>query len=304
MAATVTPTSITRGGERRLLLLAVVCGLLLVGLYVLMVRTGWGQRLDDDALDGRTTREVVVRATDRLLDTISITSLVASGGVIVLVAIARLRPHVAVVAVGVVGGANVTTQLLKRSLSRPDLAGGPDALGGPSFPSGHSTVAMSLAVALLLVVPARFRAVTAAAVLGYAALIGTGTVTAGWHRPSDVLGGYLVAIGWAALGALAVIVWRGAVPTRGQPRATAFLSPIVIGTAIALLLVGFVGFGVVIVAERQGRLDAVDLDEAYTAALVTIVGVGILLVSALVVALRRVDLDPTPDEERAGVAGS
>ena len=46
-----TPQVVARGGERRLLLLAVVCALVLAGIFVVMVRTGWGQRLDDAALD-------------------------------------------------------------------------------------------------------------------------------------------------------------------------------------------------------------------------------------------------------------
>jgi membrane-associated phospholipid phosphatase len=280
----------------------VTCALLLVLAYGVMVRTGWGQRLDDGALTGRTTHESVVGATDRLLNTISVTSLAVAAGVIVLIALVRRRPHLALVSLGVIVGANVTTELLKRALSRPDLAGGPDPLGGASFPSGHTTVAMSLAVAVVLISPARHRVVAGLLGFTYAALVGAGTVTAGWHRPSDVAAGYLVAVGWGALGALAVLIWRGAVPTRGMPRDSTVLPPVLLGIAIVALVIGFFGFGVVIVAERQGRLDAVVLDESYGLALVAVIGAGLLLMTALVVALHNADLDPTHDEARAGFA--
>lgn len=292
MAATPTPQTVTRGGERRLLLLAVVCAALLVVAYAVMVRTSLGQEIDDTALEGRTTRASVIHATDDLLNTISVTSLAVAGVAIMAIAVARRRLHLAVVAVVAVGGANLVTQLLKRSLPRPDLFAGPESLGGPSFPSGHATVAMSLAVALVLVVPARWRAATAVLGFGYAVLVGTGTVTAGWHRPSDVVGAYLVAIGSGALGAMAVIIWRGATPSRRTQSMAALVSPIVVVIGIALLAAAFVGFGILIVAQRQGRLDAVQLDEAYAGALLAIIGAGTLLVAAFVRALRNVTLDP------------
>lgn len=272
-------------------------------LYVVMVRTGWGQRLDNAAVAGRTTRETVLRATDRVLNTISAGSLVLAGTAIALLAFARRRPHLAVTAVGVVAGANITTQLLKRALTRPELAGEPDPLLGGSYPSGHSTVAMSLAVALILVVPARWRSATAVVACGYAALVGTGTVTAGWHRPSDVIAGYLVAIAWAAFGTMALIAWQGAVVARGTSSRLPLLPPVLVGGGVAFLSVGLLGFAAVVVADRERELDAVDLEGSYALALVSIVGVALLLVAALVVALRRVDLDPTAEEERdAGVA--
>ena len=193
---------------RRLVGLAVFCAVSLVVLYVVAVRTGWGQRIDNAALAGRTTRPTVQRATAHLLDTITLSSLVLGSAVIGLIAMARRRVHLAVTAGALLLVANVTAQVLKdRVLARPPLVV-PNPLG-PSFPSGHATVAMSLAVALVLVVPARLRATTAIGGLLYACAVGTGTVTAGWHRPSDVIGGYLVAIGTGAAAVAALVVWRG-----------------------------------------------------------------------------------------------
>jgi membrane-associated phospholipid phosphatase len=278
-------------GERRLVILVIACVLLLGALYFVAVRTEWGQRLDDAALDGRTTRANVLRATERLLDPISITSLAVVGAGIAVIAVARRRPHLAVMALLVIGGANLTTQVLKRDLlTRPDLLGEADRLGGASFPSGHATVAMSIVVALILVVPARMRGPTAAFGFVYAALVGMGVVTAGWHRPSDVMAAYLVAVGWAAGAAALLIIWRGAARARLGADRLPVLPPVVVGLGLGLLVVGF----------RQQQLDVVELDEAYGGAMAAIVGVGVLLISALLFALRNVMLDPIADEEQAG----
>ena len=62
--------------------------------------------------------------------------------------------------------------------------------------SGHTTAVASIAIAYAFAVPARLRALTfvAGAVLVFA--VGVSVVTIGWHYPSDVLGGLLVAGGW------------------------------------------------------------------------------------------------------------
>lgn len=294
----------TTADRRRdwLLALALLSAVLLVVLYVVAVRTAWGQRLDDASLDGRTARPVVLHATSRLLDTISLSSLALLGGAATAVAVARRRVHLALAAAVVVVGANVTSQILKHVvLGRPDLLGSPEPLG-PSFPSGHTTIAMSLALAFVLVVPARARAVTALCGLVYACLIGTGTVTAGWHRPSDVMGGFLVVMMWAGLTTATLLRSRGASPEReaahlGEP----VVSPTLAWTGAALLALAFSGFVVVYLAIRQDRLDAVRLDGAYAAALVAIVGVGLVLMAALLAALRGVGLDPPSESfSRAG----
>ena len=65
------------------------------------------------------------------------------------------RPRQAVAAAVLVGGANLTTQMLKELLEhhryQPILGWG--QIGPTAFPSGHSTAAMAMALALVLVVP-------------------------------------------------------------------------------------------------------------------------------------------------------
>jgi len=280
----------------RLACFAVVCGLLLVALYVVATRTHWGQTVDDAALDGRTTRATVLTATNRVLNTISIASLVLGSAAIVLVAFARRRPHLAIAAAAVILGSNATTQVLKKVLlGRPDLVGRPDPLGMlNTLPSGHSTVAMALAVGLVIVVPARARPIAALGGLVYATFVGAGTVTAGWHRPSDVVGAYLVVMVWAGGSLALLIVTEGAERTR-QARLLqriSSISPFFAGVGVGLLLGAMLGVAGTLVAAREQQLDAVNLGAAYAASIATIAGVALVLFVVLLSMLRDLSLDP------------
>ena len=124
--------------------------------------------------------------SDRLLRTISVGSLAFFGAAIMAVAMARGRWHLALGAGAVIVGANVTTEVFKALVHRPHLVSNP-LISFNTLPSGHSTVAASLAAALVLVVPVRLRPL--AATLGglYAGGIAAMTLAAGWHRPSDAV---------------------------------------------------------------------------------------------------------------------
>lgn len=130
------------------------------------------------------------------------------------IALWRRRPQEALAAAIVVAGANVTTELLKVALAHPRYQPvlNPEEVGYAAFPSGHATAAASIAVAYLLVVPARWRAATALLGAGFVFAVGCSVVVLDWHFPSDVLGGLLVAAGW---GFAALAVLRAAGPPRG-----------------------------------------------------------------------------------------
>jgi hypothetical protein len=185
--------------------------------------------------------------------------------------------------------------LKKVVLDRPDLVGRPDTLGlTNSFPSGHSTVAMSLAVALVLVVPARARLAAAFGGLAYATLVGAGTVTAGWHRPSDVIGAYLVVMVWAGCSVALLIGTEGTVrarPARLLARVPS-LSPFFGGVGVGLLLGAMIGVGGTLVAARENELDAVNFGLAYAASITAIGGVALVLLVLLLGMLRDLSLDP------------
>jgi membrane-associated phospholipid phosphatase len=144
------------------------------------------------------------------------------------IAFLRGRSRDALAAALVVAGANVTTQLLKVLLAHPrvKLAIGGDPLQPNTFPSGHTTGAASIAIAYAFVVPAALRKATLALGAAFTLAMGSSVVTIGWHYPSDVLGGVLVAAMWgfavlAAMRAIADRASRLTVRERQSPRPAA-----------------------------------------------------------------------------------
>ena len=166
-------------------------------------------------------------------------------GAIFLVAVAllRRRPLMALLVPVILGGANLTTQLLKPALADLrviDLYGVATVYPG-SWPSGHATAAMSLALCCVLVVGSELRPLAALLGAGYAIAVGYALVALGWHLPSDVLGGYLVAATFTLLGtaALARLEPRLPEPATSADRSLAMLSPPALATSsIALLAAG------------------------------------------------------------------
>src|SRR5437588_3578857 len=122
--------------------------------------------------------------------------------VAVAIAFARGRARLAVAVGASLLGANATTQVLKPLLAQTRahwMIHSEIPISAASWPSGHATAAMSLALAFLLVVPARWRPVVASLGAGFAVAVCYSFLTLGWHYPSDVLGGYLVALTWTQL---------------------------------------------------------------------------------------------------------
>lgn len=102
-------------------------------------------------------------------------------------------------AVVVVAGANITTQLLKVVFEHVRNKAWEHGFSMPwsnSFPSGHTTAAASIAVALLLVVPAGYRLLAAGVGAALTAVVGLSVVVLGWHYSSDVVGALLVVAAW------------------------------------------------------------------------------------------------------------
>src|SRR3954452_18945803 len=132
--------------------------------------------------------------------------LVLAGIALVAVALVRGRPRVAAAVPGILIGANVTTQPLKPALAYPRFSEwlGDRQIGDGSWPSGHSTAAMAIALCAVLVAPQRLRPAVAAVGAVFAVAIAYSLVTLGWHWPSDVLGGFLVAAAWTLVAVAAL----------------------------------------------------------------------------------------------------
>jgi membrane-associated phospholipid phosphatase len=174
--------------------LAVLSALALLALVRVFLQSERGQVVDNL---GRDTA-VAGTAADYSQDFLTVVStgfVAACLAGLLLVAVLQRHWQSALGAVVVVGGANLTTQLLKDVLTRPDY--GVDVGAGNSLPSGHTTVAASLGAAALLVTPHRWRPLVALLAAGYTAATGVATLLGGWHRPSDVLAAVTVVAVWS-----------------------------------------------------------------------------------------------------------
>jgi membrane-associated phospholipid phosphatase len=277
---------------RRLLALAIACAVLVGLLYLFFVCTRLGQRIDDAAVNGRSTLAAdKVQDADDLLQTVDIASVVLLGGAVALVAVARGRLLLGVAAVALIGAANLTTQAMKAVLPRSDLVPGrAELIIGQSMPSGHTTVAASIVVAAVLVAPRRLRGPVAVVGALYAAAVGVATLTAGWHRPSDAVAAFAVVVAWGAAAAWFVAAERPGASLPRQP-STPLATPVLVALGVGLSAAAFTGLVAVLAARRLGRLDAIDLVQAYAGATVAITGSALLLVGLFLAALRPVALD-------------
>ena len=219
-------------------LLAVV-----VAIYLAFVTTEAGQRIENAALHASSLRGDSVRADSlAYLNQVSIVTFVAAMTAVALIGLLRRRPGLGVLAVGVMGAAALTAQGLKVILPRPELIDGPAWLLRNSFPSGTATVAASIGIAAMMVVPDRLRWLTLVAAAALAAIIGQATQVTGWHRASDALGGVALAAAFGCLGLLA-LARIGYV----QPSAAGRVHPRVF-SALLIVVAGSVALGVFLVA--------------------------------------------------------
>ncbi len=187
------------------LVAAVACVVALGWTYWGFVRTSTGQFADESAwreAGGATVRTSLPFL--RFLDTLPAISLVVAAGSILFVALARRRYTAAVVAVAVILGSNLTTQLLKNVVfDRPDR--GVATLEFNSLPSGHTTLAASAAAAVFLIVTPRWRPFTAVTGGAFSISAGAATYLNLWHRPADVVAALLVVGTWTLVGGLIVM---------------------------------------------------------------------------------------------------
>jgi len=182
-----------------------------VVLWRFFVRGERGQLFDTVALEGNAIgQDRVDGLANTVLNAVSFASLAVATVVVAVIALARGRVLLTLVVTAFVATANVVTQVLKHGLYRPDFGVDPERVtAGNSFPSGHATVAMSVVIALVLVVPPKARGVVAILGAVYAAFAGVATMSLGWHRPSDVAGAVLIVGGCAALACLMLVLAHG-----------------------------------------------------------------------------------------------
>jgi membrane-associated phospholipid phosphatase len=181
-----------------------------IALWDFFVHSEHGQELDTIALTGNSIGQShVSRVTETVLNTMSVVSIAVAVVILVFIALLRGRVLTAIVALLLIAGANITTQVLKAGLYRPRY--GVDQMReavGNSFPSGSTTAAAAVVVALIFVLPAKIRGLAALVGAAFAALVGVATLSAGWHRPSDAIAALLIVGGWACAGGLILLLFQ------------------------------------------------------------------------------------------------
>lgn len=111
------------------------------------------------------------------------------------------RRH-ALAAAAILVGTSASCVVLKTVLGRLDPLHGDAARGvGEFFPSVHTGAAAGAALGLTVLAVGGLRLPTAFAAAAYIAAVGTASIVAGGHFPSDVGGALLVAAAWGSLAA-------------------------------------------------------------------------------------------------------
>jgi hypothetical protein len=192
--------------ERRFTGLFLVWLAAFAAVYLTVVTTELGQRLENLALNAAALRTDAERQAgfDRLAQ-ISVLAFALTLGVLLAISLIRGRFGAGVAIALLMGGSVLTAEILKRALVRPELVDGPGWLLRNSYPSGTAAVAAAMAVGAILISPDRLRWIVVPLGAIYAAVVSDATQTTGWHRLSDTVGGVLVvlAVGSAGLAVLA-----------------------------------------------------------------------------------------------------
>jgi membrane-associated phospholipid phosphatase len=230
------------------LVVALLAASAVVAVHRFFVGTSLGQLVDTAAMRGADVdHPKVVAVLERALNGTTLASLVLVCVAAVAVGVLRRRMDVAVGAALLVVGANLTTQLLKTRLDRPNL----DAFPAPnSFPSGHTTAAASVAFVLIIALPHAVRGMVTLIGATYVTVIAVATVWAEWHRPSDTVAALLIVLAWGGLVAALTrtVRWRRTAPAGRRPTRLTTLVLTVVGTVTAVA--GLIGLAAMVLSER------------------------------------------------------
>ncbi|MGI8558727.1 MAG: phosphatase PAP2 family protein, partial [Solirubrobacteraceae bacterium] len=187
---------------------ACLCGLALTGLVALLLPVA--QVGDSATLGGFTALSV----TDlggialRVAHLVDPRPYLVAAGLLAAVAVLRRRPRVALLVPVAMIGASATSELLKPLVAQPRFSewlGSGSHILAASWPSGHATASMMIALCAVLVAPPALRPLAALLGTGLAVGVSYSILVLGWHFPSDVLGGFLVAGTWTS--AAVAILW-------------------------------------------------------------------------------------------------
>lgn len=280
--------------SKRPLLLAAGCwvafGAVLAAAYALPVvrwADGWAV---NGFLNMETPRlEGFARAVAHLADPLPFALATCA---LAAVALTRGRPRHALGALFLLGGANVTSQVLKVLLAHERAHDflGQAQIAAAAFPSGHATASMSLAFAAVLVAPAAWRPLVAVIGTLFALAVSESILLLAWHFPSDVAGGYLIATSFACLVVAALRAADRRWPERtGREAARRVLGPNPFArTAGAFVAFGLGAAGWLVLNAGDRALAFADRHTAVVAAVLGVAAMATTLPSAVAaLSLRR-----------------
>ena len=224
---------------RRLARLAVASAVVVVLTHFLRIFTEWGQRWEDDAfLEAQALSAGLQDVCDALLSALRIPTIAALVVAYLVIAAYRRQVLTGLAIAFAFAGALVSAEVLAILIPRPDLAADLTALigndGANTFPSGHATIATALGLAFITVVAPRWRPWVAVIALAFTIAVACSTVIAGWHRPSDAVGGIALATAWLAGAASLLSRWRGVNADPGPNRAPVAAGLIVIAASLVM----------------------------------------------------------------------
>lgn len=187
------------------LLLAVVMIVGLGATYRVFVTSPQGQIVDHAALASAEVRLESLHAASvsLLADLPIVVAAIAAAGFLVLT-LWRRRWAASLIVALTFAAANLTTQVLKALLERPELANGVPYYTGNSLPSGHVTFATATFAAVFLLVAPRWRSTVGLVGMIFSATVGVATFLDGWHRPADIIAAYMVVGLWTLIGGFTV----------------------------------------------------------------------------------------------------
>lgn len=268
-----------------------LCGallLIMIGSYLVLVRTVAGRTFDLDAYYGQiASARSIARYESLSLDLLTPLSMLLALSVLVLVAWRQGIVVVGMISAGAVMGAWVSAELIKHfGPWHPMLAAEqylPSGLKGLTMPSGHTTAITALSLAVVMLLPAAWRS-WGGVVAGIACVSAAcAVVTAGWHRPSDAIGGLCWGGVWLSGAGLLLLVSNRGVRSPTPPSIRSF--PVVwLAAGLAVLTMT-----VVVTVALLAPVSGPDADVPFLVLMTLIIGLGYASSTWFGLTLTRVD---------------
>jgi membrane-associated phospholipid phosphatase len=262
--------------------------LLLVAIWYAAHQIGIVRRADASVLNGFVGlgRPRLDRLTNAIANLCNAKPFVFLAALPIVVAFVRGRPRVAITLTLILLCANEATELLK-----PLLAGPHDPVPGvsvsdASWPSGHATAAMSLCLCWVIAAPARLRPAVAAVMAAFAIAVSYSFLELGWHYPSDVLGGFLIATVWTLLGIAALTLYEQRRPSAVADTPVRFSLTQALGPPAVLAACALGLAAVIVVAHPHEVVAYADSHTWFVVGAAVIAVLGFSLASGLTLILR------------------